>query len=299
MDYIVGVDAGGTTTTAAAFDLQGCELARQMGGFGNITVDLTQGTANIIATIEALMAGLPGRCIFLCLGVAGVETGERKAYMRAELEARFDCELSLLNDGQIALLALFQGGDGVLCIAGTGSIALGKRGGEYLRCGGYGTVLSDEGSAYSIAVDALKTVVRAYDKGEAPDALAQGLQQAAGAKTMHDYVELVTSGSKAQVAALSRAVTAAYDAGSESARAVLERAGCALADMVAIVARRMGEAAVPVALSGSILKNVPYVRECFAFHLSLLAPGAAILQEDAFVPAGAYYRYIELHGKQA
>ena len=36
MDYIIGVDGGGTKTEAVAYDLSGEVLARALTGFGNL-----------------------------------------------------------------------------------------------------------------------------------------------------------------------------------------------------------------------------------------------------------------------
>jgi N-acetylglucosamine kinase-like BadF-type ATPase len=53
--------------------------------------------------------------------------------------------------------------DGISIVAGTGSIAYGERGGAAARCGGWGELFSDEGSAYWIACRGLNLFTRMSD----------------------------------------------------------------------------------------------------------------------------------------
>ena len=57
----------------------------------------------------------------------------------------------LKSDVQIAIEGALDGQDGIVVIAGTGSIALSLKEGMLQRCGGWGYQLGDEGSAYWIA----------------------------------------------------------------------------------------------------------------------------------------------------
>ena len=55
-------------------------------------------------------------------------------------------------------------GWGVGVIAGTGSIAVGRtKDGQTARAGGWGHLIGDEGSAYSVVLDALRLVARRAD----------------------------------------------------------------------------------------------------------------------------------------
>lgn len=65
---------------------------------------------------------------------------------------------TIMSDLELSHRAAFAGGPGVLLIGGTGSAALGRDGrGALRRAGGWGPLLGDEGSAFWIGREALKT----------------------------------------------------------------------------------------------------------------------------------------------
>ena len=53
--------------------------------------------------------------------------------------------------------------DGISIVAGTGSICYGERNGKIARCGGWGELFSDEGSAYWMACRGLNLFSRMSD----------------------------------------------------------------------------------------------------------------------------------------
>src|SRR6202012_6255611 len=75
-------------------------------------------------------------------------------------------DLIIIGDEQIALDAAFRGGPGVLVIAGTGSNIVGRcADGTTHTAGGWGPMLGDEGSGHWIGVEAIKSALRAQDRG--------------------------------------------------------------------------------------------------------------------------------------
>jgi glucosamine kinase len=94
----------------------------------------------------------------VALGVAsrGVWTaGERRALARRL--RRFARRVVVISDVEAAYLGALGGTAGVLLLAGTGSIALGRdRRGRFTRAGGLGPLLGDEGSAFWIGREWLR-----------------------------------------------------------------------------------------------------------------------------------------------
>ena len=73
-------------------------------------------------------------------------------------------QVVIVNDATAALVGGTGHPFGVVCVAGTGSIAFGvNRAGERARAGGWGHLLGDEGSGYAIGLEALRAVCRASD----------------------------------------------------------------------------------------------------------------------------------------
>lgn len=58
MDYVIGVDAGGTKTEAIAYSLSGEELGNAVCGFGNLLCGKNEGIKNILDSIDECMKGL-------------------------------------------------------------------------------------------------------------------------------------------------------------------------------------------------------------------------------------------------
>ena len=98
----------------------------------------------------------------LVVGSRGIWTApERRALARrlGALAARVE----VLSDAQIAHLGALAGGPGVLVLAGTGSIAIGRdAAGRWTRAGGLGPLLGDEGSGFWLG----RAWLRATSRGE-------------------------------------------------------------------------------------------------------------------------------------
>ena len=197
------------------------------------------------------VAGLPGllarlwrrwrlsRRDLAALGVAsrGIWTrGERQALARRL--RRFAPRVVVISDVEAAYLAALGAVPGVLLLAGTGSIALGRdRRGRLARAGGLGPLLGDDGSAFSIGRAWLRDAespARARRIATAPDAIAR-------------------------VAALAPGVLRRARRGDRTARRVVRDAQRSLAALAAGTARAL-RLRPPITLSwaGGLLGNVAF-----------------------------------------
>ncbi len=100
-----------------------------------------------------------------CLGLAGFDRpDDRKILASWADEAGWAHRIVLVNDGDLVVAAGTPEGWGIGVIAGTGSIAVGRTpDGRTARAGGWGHLIGDEGSAYSVVLDALRLVARRAD----------------------------------------------------------------------------------------------------------------------------------------
>jgi len=198
-----------------------------------------------VAGLPALLARLwrrwrLSRGDLAALGVAsrGIWTrGERRALARRL--HRFAPRVIVISDVEAAYLAALGAVPGVLLLAGTGSIALGRDvRGRFTREGGLGPLLGDDGSAFSIGRAWLRSAAvppaRARRVATAPDAVAR-------------------------VAALAPAVLRRARRGDRTARRVVREAQEALAAL-ATSATRAIELRPPITLSwaGGLLANAAF-----------------------------------------
>jgi glucosamine kinase len=270
--YFLGIDGGGTKTA--------CAIGDEM----RVLAAATAGPSNVVRVGESeartsLQEGVRKACSAAgiafdqitrtCVGASGAARPELAAIVRNILAQIISTPIDVVGDIQIALEAAFDRGPGVIVVGGTGSIAYGRsRTGETHRAGGWGFAIGDEGSAHWIGREAVKTVLRASDRQSAEavagSAPAKQLLRAWGVTTISGLARTANSIPPPDFAALFPAVA---ESPGELARQVLSSAGKELADVAAVVIRRLFArdegATVPVAMIGGVFRYAPTVREVF------------------------------------
>lgn len=256
----VGIDGGGTRTTALVTDESGTELARLEGDAGIVqTLDPAAGAATLadLARYAAAEAGEAGTVAALCCALAGAGREPERRALEDALRALHPAERVLVTtDAEAALRDALGTGPGMLLIAGTGSIAWGRAAdGTTARAGGWGQLLGDEGSGYALGLGALQAVVRMHDGRGPATTLGEPVLRAAGVPAPEGLVAFAAGASKADVAALAPLVADAAAAGDGVAAALVADAAHELALHVAALRRRLPAAPqpLPVALAGGLL----------------------------------------------
>ncbi len=244
----LGVDGGGTKTEFVLLTAQGRVLARhaETGSYyiqvGMVEVGriVREGCAAVLRAAGASAQDI--RFAFLGLPAHGEDethTAQLDDLPAAVLPAgRFRCG----NDMICGWAGSLGGSDGINVVAGTGSICYGERAGRGARCGGWGELFSDEGSAFWIAREGLAAFSRMSDGRLPRGPLHALLVKQLGLKQDIHLTDLVLNEWKAErdrIAALSLWVKAAADAGDEVARAIFQRAGAELAALVDATRRRL------------------------------------------------------------
>ncbi len=198
--------------------------------------------------------------------------------MQASITARVGGGLLILGDVEIALDAAFPGQAGVLALAGTGSNVVGRTTGRQLiTAGGWGPALADQGSGHIIGIESLRAIFLATDEEKhTPVAVGFGLLETALSASPDGIRE---HSSRTRFLNLDRSRVNLRGAGDETALAVLRKQGEDLAYLVRLVIRRLRRASTedgwtpPVAFAGSILENVPPVRDALIAAVQREFPG--------------------------
>ncbi len=271
MPYFLALDAGGTKTDYLLADDTRVLGRVRSGSVKRMRVDAATATANLELALETLVreTGVALRDIaWTCVGTAGETVPLVADWFRHELPARVGGGLLLLGDVEIALDAAFPGGAGVLALAGTGSNVAGRtRGGTVQTAGGWGPALADQGSGHRIGHEALRALFLAQDEGRATTLLAAVLHFW-GLSSLEALIAFANAIPSPDCSQLTHVVVRCAEEGDAVAAAVLRAQGEELAYLVRVLLRRLqaasgSEAAsVPeLAFAGSILENVPPVRE--------------------------------------
>jgi glucosamine kinase len=218
----------------------------------------------------------------VCIGAAGGARPEISASVAKMLAEVLDKQITVVTDTEIALEAAFGSGPGVIVIGGTGSIAYGREAhGKTARAGGWGFAISDEGSAHWVGREIVARILHALDRTWSREnflhqKLVTDLCPVWKLKSVVDLARAANSIPPPDFAALFPVVVASEDA---LAKEVLSCAGKQLADMAAIVTRRLFSDAVttvPVALIGGVFRHSTLVRGDFYNQLRRLDPRVEI-----------------------
>jgi N-acetylglucosamine kinase-like BadF-type ATPase len=270
--YLMGVDGGGSKTSALLADEEGCMLGQGSAGASNFQV---VGRKTAQAAILAAMAAAwtdagrePQPLSALCIGLSGVDRpGERASFQRWASEAHPEARVVVANDAELVLAAGTPAGWGLALICGTGSIVYGRSpAGQQARADGWGHLLGDEGSGYAIGLAALRAVMRAYDGRGPATTLGEALLARWALATVADLVPRVYQelGGKHEIAALASTVEAVAGEGDAVAQQILASAGGELALAAQAVVRRLELGGpVPCALAGGVVVGGRLVRHAF------------------------------------
>jgi glucosamine kinase len=258
MNVFVGVDGGATRTVVLVTDADGNTLVRREGPPALIRADsariVTHAIVLQIAEALAQVGNTPADAA--CLALTGLgRDAERLAVMRALETVKVAASWHVTTDAEAALLDAFGMGAGLLVIAGTGSIAWGRAAdGTVARCGGWGPLLGDEGSAWAIGRDALTAIARHSDGRGPTTRLGEHVIPALGLREAPDLVGWMDDAPRADVAAIAPLVLQAAS-GDDVAAAIVARATRHLVDHVRAVQRRLAPWVTPpaVALAGGLL----------------------------------------------
>ena len=270
MQWVIGIDGGGTKTVGWAVNLAGTVLGQVEKGAGNYhTTGLPHFKAVISDIIEELAISCNGKKADLqvvSLGLAGADRlRDKQIIMETLIELELPCRYLINSDAKIAMVAGLGKAEGIILIAGTGSIAYGiNQQGEVIRAGGWGHLASDEGGGYAIGRQALVRGIRAAEGRDKATMLLEMIMESVSLSSWDEMIGYINNRamSKAEVASLAQLVAAAAAKGDEVASEILIQAGNELAALVeSVLTRGFGQQEpVQVCTFGGIVCNIPLIR---------------------------------------
>lgn len=270
---VLGLDGGGTKTITVVANTTGEVLAYDVSD----ALDPTAGPnweqtltsiASHMSPVDAAVLGLPYHGEISAIS-------SRQTALGAAL---FGAQCHVMNDVAVAFEGAFGGGNGVLILSGTGSMAWARGPAGDVRVGGWGHAFGDEGSAYAIGRAALATVSKHLDgRQDCTDFATQLLQRLGVAPDgliawAHDQ-----TGPRSAIASVAREVSALADAGVSDAKDLMQAAALQLAEQ-AHAAARLSNAEPPLQWSyaGGVMHDKTL--------LAALSQGIGIAPQTALLP---------------
>ena len=264
MKLFLGVDGGQSGTTAMIGDETGRILGTGDAGPCNHAA-AGEGRAKLERAITGSVsaacgqAGLDPASVHFeaaCFGMSGGPEDKREI-LAATL--RVD-RLVVTNDAVIALAGATRTGQGIITIAGTGSIAFGRNpAGRSARAGGWGHIFGDEGGGFDIARQAARAVLRLEEGWGPATVLREMLLAATGSESANEMLHRFYTDEwpRSRVATLSRLVDAAAAESDGVALGILRGAARQLAMLAGAVREELWSpgTAVELAYIGGVFQS--------------------------------------------
>ena len=296
MSVVLGIDGGGTRTRASIVE-DGRVLAfAENGSIKRLRVGAEVAETHLRALLKEIYAQAgPVSVQAATCGVASATMPGIFEWITAVFRDFGVQRCEIVGDEVIALDAAFQGGPGILQIAGTGTNTIGRAPDGGRECaGGWSSRLGDEGSGYWIGVHAIRRALHAYDREE-PQQVLNKVGEIWGTPTLEDLINLGDSTPGPDFAALAPAINELAGAGDAVSVGVLRQAAADLVAFVLLVRAKLrrkhaipGE--VPTAWTGGVIEKMPMVREAFFAGLHDAAPEMPVGQSAVVPLEGALWR---------
>ncbi len=285
--FTLGVDGGGTRTRAVITDWRQRVVGEGAAGASNpLRVGVRAAAIEVRAAIDEACrtAGITrGQIAAAEIGLAGVRARDVRERMREALTGLGISMFDVVTDADIALFGATEGAPGVVVIAGTGSVCLGRgSNGAEAWAGGWGPLAGDEGGGSWIARCGLQRVA------QAADGRAQATMLTAAAL---DYFDLAAPEELASViygasmtnerlAGFGRYVITAAQGGDAAGLEILRAAGMELGRAAGVVIRKLGleRTAVTIAYTGGVFNAGELVLDAMRRELKEVAPQHRLVQ---------------------
>ena len=220
--YYLGIDGGGTKTVVAVSDENGNIVLKKTGKTINFySVGMDTARQNLEALINDIGIAQFDAAFIGCSAL-DCEADEKltaklcNGIINAE-------QIRMHSDVYIALKSVTDAKCPCVAICGTGSIAAGEdKDGNIHVTGGWGHILGDEGSAYSIALTALKSCCTLSDKDE-KTRLLDSANEFFGVDDFRKAIDIIYSPdmTKDRLARFASVVGKLADDGDETAQSVM------------------------------------------------------------------------------
>lgn len=260
MKYYLGIDGGGTRTTVAVADENSNIITKSVGKTINFyAVGMENSRKNLAEIIEKLDISAFEAAFIGCSALDNEANPET-------LNALCD---GIVNANKIAMnsdvyVALKSANGNCVAVCGTGSMAVGEKAdGSIAVKGGWGHIIGDEGSAYSIAVNALKKCCIFSDKNERTP-LLEAAESYFSVDSFRKAIDVIYSDETAKdfIAGFATRVGSLAESGCEISKEIIESEAKAYAQTVIALIKEL-ESCDVLSLYGGVFQHNPMFRAVF------------------------------------
>ncbi|UOQ94456.1 hypothetical protein MUO14_05740 [Halobacillus shinanisalinarum] len=281
---IIGIDAGGTSTKGALINEQEEVLFTFESGYGNPLVNEHKAFQHIENVIGACMQATLEPVNHIVIGMAGYETLKNKIVIPDSWHSTE--KITLISDAELAYEAGLAAQEGILTIAGTGSIHVGKKDEQLFIRGGWGHLLGDEGGGYDLGRSAVQRVAYTLEMDLKRSPFCQKILTYMGVTDVNGVKMWFYAQDKSGVGKLALLVERLAKEGDREALELLEEKACELAAQVQQLYTRMQlDERSTLVIAGSVLLESEHFQSYFTRNLTCTFCEVKRLDRPAYMGA--------------
>ena len=229
MKYYAGLDIGGTVARMKIESAEGKVIGEFYGAGGTMNTDgfelCNEKYRSLILPVLEENHLKAEDCIKVCVAASGIDSKRQEEECRRSfMEMGFKQEsIAVHNDCEIFLY--MSSGPAIVLVSGTGSIAFARgESGEIVRCGGWGHVLSDEGSGFHMGMKVIRAAANHIDGRQKCPVLYELFSEKSGLTTLDEINGFVNDRlmEKSEIASYAILAEKACDMGEEAGSEILK-----------------------------------------------------------------------------
>ncbi len=289
--YLIGIDGGGTKTESMVADLEGNVVATAITGSASPrNVGVEKAMSNIGKGVrEAFSCVKQEKIALIFVGIPSFaeEYGEKEEEIKEALYEEIKnlplekSRIVIGSDQETAFSSGTDEEDGVVAIAGTGSVVRGWNKGRDVKTGGWGW-LADKSGAFQIGQEVYQKTVEALDGRSERTLLTDLVLKEMKVDNIKDLNKIVYGKNPIEVLApLSILANEGSEKGDEIAKDILVEASGELAHSVKNTVKKLEfEEEFPLVLIGGMFKSDIFLKTFVEEGLRFFPSARIILPED-------------------
>ncbi|MCZ6703303.1 MAG: hypothetical protein O6940_09715 [Ignavibacteria bacterium] len=297
MKYLIGFDCGATKTKCALADIDGNITCSANGKPSNyLVIGVDNAARNILSLLDKFKNELDftqAEIEKVVIGAAGAgrkDDAERllKAVTEsASVKGIIFKSITVVSDAQIALEGAFPGKPGCILIAGTGSIIYGKdKEGNVFRAGGFGRLIGDEGSGYSIGRKALQAAAKYFDGRGEKTLIVKLVAEKFFIKTSDDLISKLYK-ENFDIASVAQIVLTVAEDGDKIALNILAEESDQLIELIKAMMKKMNTGELNVSTAGSLISNKNDYSDMLLKKIKTYLPSVKVIKPEHSPVEGA------------
>lgn len=266
--YYLGVDGGGSKTTAVVFNEKGEFICKACGESINYYSVGIENARKAMADIINSLNQKSFDCAVIGMSALNERASEEETnrFCGGIIESK---KTIMDSDLYVALEAMDENGECAVVISGTGSMALRRNpDGVIAHAGGWGYILGDEGSGYSIGLSGIKAAIRAAEGSEEKTALTEECINYFSIGNIYDLIDLYydRTVSRKTTAAFAKNVISLAESCDKTADAIVRNEAKLLSKTVSALLIDT-KSDIPIGLWGGIFQHNKYFCNIFTDYL--------------------------------